>query len=1242
LKGNMTGSLESSLPVHCARVIVASFLALAFSLTAGDDKPIRVLIVTGIDYPGHQWQKTTPVLQEELTKDPRMKVEVLDSPYKLEGADLSDTDVLLLHFMNWEKPDPNDAAKENLRSFVERGGGLVSVHFACGAFGGWPEYAALIGRVWDRTNTHDPRGIFRVDIINTNHAVTRGMESFETDDELYTCLTGIKPVEFLATARSKVDKRDHPMAFVHTYGEGRVFLTPLGHDVKALRAPGTAELIRRGAAWAAGREPLPPRKAEAPAPDPGQVESGFRSSPGYSVQLVAAEPHLANPMSIAVDEDGVLWVTEAHTYRWGPKESPYQPPNNPIKRIELGPGGRAQRTIVAAEGFAEPVIGIAAREGQVFVTCLNELLVFDVAPDGRLANRRLLVKDAATPWNPFGFYRVHVGPDDKLWLAIADHPGGEPVLLTGSDGRRIRLNGKSGGLVRCNRDGSGLEIMVHGFRAPYAFDIDPWGHIWHVSNGEGSPNLYLHVIPGLDYGYASRKVSYAWLAGEEPLAPPVRDMGAGANTAALHYYSSMFPREDWGTVFIANWGNHGANPPNRDIHRYRRGTTGERIGTSDAELVLLDRWLWTVEPMFRPTGLAYAPDGGLYLIDWHGVDDENNRKGRVLKMASSGEQDRQQTLPSRDEIAGRDPRGLARLLGHRNHVVREQVIRALVRQGAEAIGVLRVAVERGEPFAAAQAVWALSRMETTAAAQALSRGLNHPDARVRAHALRQLRQAAGQKIGGENLGVLEAGSGMSSSLLPAIELARITAPLLNDPDAEVRVEAALAQNSPAAVTRGLASALNAQPDRRLVYQIALEFSRRGDPATIQELLASPDPERRRVALIALENSRHERTPLAEAFDAFAPDALQRLIAANFAQKLEWLRRVRPEEFAAELGRLDRGEVTLASAGEKIAALETLRGMPPALMPRKFLRACLEGSEGSVQIGALQVLRQLPRSTELSDAVLKLARQSSSKEVTFEALFTLAGLDGVSAAQWSALLQNPADERVIAGLRALRHGEPASEMTASLAELNSILGGRTEAVREELRLTLALLEADGEQGKRSPAFPAESKGELARRVLALLPKASPTLGRLAFHSQKTGCAACHANRLGESRLGPALTELAAVSDPAVLIESILDPSRVIKTGYEVEEIEMADGESFSGLVEVRGENLGITRGAGEQIVVPRSAVKTRTPTRVSLMPEGLETSMTPRELADVVAYLASLRFTEKSPDGGAATKLTNHE
>jgi len=224
---------------------------------AADQSPahhdIRVLIVTGMDHPAHNWRATTPALQEELGKDPRFKVEVIEDPYQLESANLKKHDAVFLHFNNWMKPDPGEKAQANLKNFVTGGGGLVLLHFACGAFSNWTEFPALAGKVWDRKNTHDPRGPFRVEVVDRQHPITQKLESFDTDDELYICLTGEQPVELLAQARSKKTGRDHPMAFALIYGKGRVFHTSLGHDARAIQMPGTAELIRRGVAWAAGK-----------------------------------------------------------------------------------------------------------------------------------------------------------------------------------------------------------------------------------------------------------------------------------------------------------------------------------------------------------------------------------------------------------------------------------------------------------------------------------------------------------------------------------------------------------------------------------------------------------------------------------------------------------------------------------------------------------------------------------------------------------------------------------------------------------------------------------------------------------------------------------------------------------------------------------------------------------------------------------------------------------------------------
>jgi len=221
----------------------------------------KILIVTGDDYPGHAWPQTAPALKAILENDPRLQVRIVEDPEALASPQLQAWDAVILHFMNWEKPGPGPAARENLRRFVAGGKGMMLTHFACGAWGTneWPEFKLLAGRIYDpKLRGHDPYGKFRVEIADPDHPITRGLEPFETMDELYTCLTGDAPIHVVAKATSKVDQKDYPMAFVLNYGQGRVFHCVLGHNTLAYtNSPGVGDLVRRGCAWAAG---LPPTR----------------------------------------------------------------------------------------------------------------------------------------------------------------------------------------------------------------------------------------------------------------------------------------------------------------------------------------------------------------------------------------------------------------------------------------------------------------------------------------------------------------------------------------------------------------------------------------------------------------------------------------------------------------------------------------------------------------------------------------------------------------------------------------------------------------------------------------------------------------------------------------------------------------------------------------------------------------------------------------------------------------------
>src|SRR6185295_1505018 len=176
------------------------------------EDPARALILTGHNHPAHDWRATTAALIHVLEQDPRMKVEVTESPEDL--AKLEGVDLLVLNYCNWDKPGLSDAAKAGFLKHLERGGGLSVIHFANEAWNptipakesDWPDYRAkIVRRVWMHPDSaHDPFGPFSVTVTGAPHEITAGLAPFETKDELYFKQAGALPLTPLATAKSKV------------------------------------------------------------------------------------------------------------------------------------------------------------------------------------------------------------------------------------------------------------------------------------------------------------------------------------------------------------------------------------------------------------------------------------------------------------------------------------------------------------------------------------------------------------------------------------------------------------------------------------------------------------------------------------------------------------------------------------------------------------------------------------------------------------------------------------------------------------------------------------------------------------------------------------------------------------------------------------------------------------------------------------------------------------------------------
>ncbi|HVY72387.1 MAG TPA: HEAT repeat domain-containing protein, partial [Verrucomicrobiae bacterium] len=132
-------------------------------------------------------------------------------------------------------------------------------------------------------------------------------------------------------------------------------------------------------------------------------------------------------------------------------------------------------------------------------------------------------------------------------------------------------------------------------------------------------------------------------------------------------------------------------------------------------------------------------------------------------------------------------------------------------------------------------------------------------------------------------------------------------------------------------------------------------------------------------------------------------------------------------------------------------------------------------------------------------------------------------------------------------------------------------------------------------------------------------------RLFFDERGVGCVKCHAVEGAGGRIGPDLSGAGAQFGRATLIESVLYPSKVVREGYNQVYVERRADDFLAGIF--KGESadeLLLLEASGELRRIPKAEIKSRRTSNTSLMPEGLQATLTTQEFADLIAFLQSLQ------------------
>jgi putative membrane-bound dehydrogenase-like protein len=944
----------------------------------------------------------------------------------------------------------------------------------------------------------------------------------------------------------------------------------------------------------------------------------MRVPKGFTVELVASEPDIVNPVAMTFDERGRIWITESLEY---PRREP-GPGRDRVKILEDTDGdGKADQFEIFADGLNIPS-GIAVGAGGVWVANAPDILFLeDTDGDGKADRREVVVTG-------FGRDDTHELPNSLTW-----GPDGWLYGLNGVFNRSVvKHRGKTFdftcALFRIHPRTRDFELFAEGTSNPWGVAFDTEGsafvsacvidHLWHLA----------------ETGYYHRQGGpyppFTW-----KIDSIVQHKHQQAAYCGIHFFDSdAYPAPFREKLYMGNI--HG-NCINSDTLA-RNGST--YVGTAN------DDFLTANDSWFMPVVQKTGPDGCLYILDWydryHCYQDANRDpqgidrlKGRLYRVRYAESpraapfdlaRETDEQLIERLTSPNAFFRDLAqRLLRERNDPATRAKLQAMV-------------LDDGRPCKARMhALWALVGCGPLDAGFH-GRLLRHADASFRAWGVRaagnqreltvdlrnqvaamtsdsspdvrlQLAIAARKLVGVDAmpllLEVLDSSGG--DPLIPQIVWQSLH-PLLEE-QSEQFID--LARREP----------LDQQPTLLAIMPRAVERilgRQRLDPRPILDLLnllsASGDSggalAGRSLAILAAKvQSREIAGPrLDELRDALAPfladaltgpsDAPLHLDAALLATT--WkdptaLRAVRgvftsvQQPHSRRLQALD----ALVAAGDADlldAVGEALAGTDDHSLD--FRRRTLDA------LGRLDLAR-------VADVVLR-AYPMLEADVKPQAIELLTG-----RAAWSKQL-----------LAAIAEGRlPGNALNQN--QVRKLLASKDAQLVEQVRKAWGTIRSE-----RSPQR--EQVIANMRRLIRRTP-GDARRGRAVFTKV---CGQCH-KMYGEGQeVGPDITSNGR-STFEQLLSNVFDPSLVIGASYQPRTVTTSDGRVVTGLVaEDNDQRLVLKVQGGTLETIARDDIDEIEVGKLSLMPEDLEKQLKPEEIADLFAYLT----LDKPPGDPLAKQL----